>query len=94
MAARKDHLNASCGISRRAMLRHATGGAGATALLAAALPVRAQTKIAVATAGYQDSGQNGQTCAACTHFIAPSSCKLVEGTISPQGWCKLFAQKG
>ena len=29
-----------------------------------------------------------------THFIAESgSCKLVEGKISPDGWCTLWAKK-
>ena len=26
-------------------------------------------------------------------FEAPSSCKTVDGTISPQGWCMVYAKK-
>jgi hypothetical protein len=42
---------------------------------------------------YQDQPKNGQVCATCTHFVAPSGCVLVEGTISPGGWCSLYAPK-
>jgi hypothetical protein len=27
----------------------------------------------------------------CTFFEAPKSCKVVEGDISRDGWCKVFA---
>jgi hypothetical protein len=30
-------------------------------------------------------------CATCTLFAAPRSCKVVEGDISPNGWCKSYA---
>jgi hypothetical protein len=26
-------------------------------------------------------------------FEAPNSCKTVEGTISPEGWCMVYAKK-
>jgi hypothetical protein len=26
-------------------------------------------------------------------FEAPSSCKTVDGTVSPQGWCMVYAKK-
>ena len=43
---------------------------------------------------YQTEPKNGQKCDGCMHFIAGSnSCKLVEGQISPDGWCTLWAQK-
>ncbi|WP_300443821.1 high-potential iron-sulfur protein [Zoogloea sp.] len=35
-----------------------------------------------------------QRCAACLHFNAESNtCKLVEGQISPNGWCDLWTKK-
>lgn len=61
------------------------------------LPVRAKSqasKIPKTTAAYQDNPNNGQSCSGCGHFMAPASCALVDGTVSPQGWCKLFVQKG
>jgi hypothetical protein len=43
---------------------------------------------------YQTQPKNGQKCDGCLHFIAGSnSCKLVEGQISPDGWCTQWFQK-
>jgi len=44
-----------------------------------------------ASVNYTDkaSMQNSR-CDACRHFTKPRGCKLVEGDISPGGWCKLF----
>jgi hypothetical protein len=85
------NLNVSASmLSRRRII---IGSAGVAAGL---LSVRANSqtpKIPKATAGYQDSPNNGQSCSGCEHFMAPASCALVDGAVSPQGWCKLFAQK-
>jgi hypothetical protein len=52
------------------------------------------TKVTQASVQYQDQPKGDQKCDGCLHFIAASnSCKLVEGTISPEGWCVLWAQK-
>lgn len=43
---------------------------------------------------YQTEPRNGQKCGECQYFIADSnSCKLVEGQISPDGWCTLWTKK-
>ena len=43
---------------------------------------------------YQTEPRNGQKCDGCQYFIADSnSCKLVEGQISPDGWCTLWTKK-
>ncbi len=44
-------------------------------------------------AHYQDEPKNGQRCADCTHFVEPNACKLVAGTIAPNGYCVLFHAK-
>ena len=36
------------------------------------------------------AAMRNQRCDACRHFIKPSGCTLVEGSIAPGGWCKLF----
>jgi len=41
-------------------------------------------------AGYQDSPKDIRMCATCTLFEPPKSCKVVEGDVSPNGWCKAF----
>jgi hypothetical protein len=52
------------------------------------------TKVTQASVQYQAQPKGDQKCDGCLHFIAESnSCKLVEGTISPEGWCVLWAQK-
>jgi hypothetical protein len=42
---------------------------------------------------YMAQPNKGAKCADCVNFEAPSSCKAVAGTISPNGWCLLFAHK-
>ena len=43
---------------------------------------------------YQDKpGKSGQKCSGCKFFKAPSSCSVVTGTISPNGWCVAWAKK-
>lgn len=51
-------------------------------------------KASQASVQYQDQPKDGKKCAACMHFVAESNtCKLVEGKISPSGWCVLWTQK-
>jgi hypothetical protein len=46
----------------------------------------AAAKLAQAAASYQDGPKDDQ-------FQQPSSCQLVEGTISSSGWCKFWIKK-
>jgi hypothetical protein len=48
-------------------------------------------KLSKQQAEYQDSPKGIQMCATCTLFVAPHSCKVVEGDVSPNGWCKSYA---
>jgi hypothetical protein len=81
-------------ISRRRML---TIAAGATSIGAATIigtPTQAQAaKVSQKAVKYQDTPKGEQHCDNCLHFEAPSSCKLVDGAISPQGWCMIYAKK-
>jgi hypothetical protein len=58
-----------------------------------ALGQQTPQKIDKKTAMYQDFPKNGQSCAICFAFEPPAACKLVAGTISPTGWCQLYAPK-
>ena len=40
---------------------------------------------------YQDSPRGIAMCATCTLFVEPRGCKVVDGEISPNGWCKEYA---
>jgi hypothetical protein len=53
------------------------------------------TKVSQASVQYQPQPRGEQRCANCMHFIADSNtCKRVEGTISPEGWCVIWANVG
>lgn len=52
-----------------------------------------QPKISKAQAKYQDKPMGEQKCEGCAHFMAPDSCKLVEGMVSPSGWCSLYVAR-
>lgn len=70
----------------------------AIALLAGACPLvgsarenrPAQPKLTKAQAEYQDTPKGILMCATCTLFVRPSSCKVVEGDVKPEGWCSAF----
>jgi hypothetical protein len=69
---------------------------GTLALVASALTysaisrAQAQQKMSKREAEYQDSPKDIRMCATCTLFEPPKSCKVVEGDVSPNGWCKAF----
>jgi hypothetical protein len=77
------------------MLRGATAYAGGAAIVAVSIASAAAQsgKMSKQAAQYQDGPKSGQKCLDCALYIQPSSCKLVDGTISPVGWCKFFAKK-
>ena len=79
-------------ITRRvALLRSAGCAAGAAALL---LPVRqAAAKMAQKSVGYQDSPKDDQQCSNCSLFREPNSCTIIDGEISPRGWCRFWVKK-
>ena len=78
---------AAGGLLRRNLLSVLASG---IAVGLAAAGASAQQKVSQADAAYQDRPKNGLTCAACTLFRPPRSCEVVEGDISPNGWCKFF----
>lgn len=52
------------------------------------------SKAPQASVQYQTQPKGEQKCNECMHFIAESnSCKLVEGEISPDGWCSLWTMR-
>jgi hypothetical protein len=78
--------------SRRIVLLRSAGcAAGAAALL---LPLRqAKAKMKQPAAAYQDTPKGDQQCSNCSLFQEPNECTLVEGNISPAGWCKFWVKK-
>ena len=85
--------NDSPRLSRRALLVASMAAGAAAAGVGQAL---AQEKISKKDALYQDHphGQQGvQRCEICLQFRPPNQCALVEGEISPKGYCQFFAAK-
>jgi hypothetical protein len=81
-------LSISSGLLRRQVLWAAFLGAAAAGT--AFSPAAAQQKMSKSEAEYQDEPKNGLACAACTLFRPPRACQVVEGDISPAGWCRFF----
>lgn len=79
-------------VSRRDFLNIATVGTGA--VLAIGLTSSpAQAKVPQKVVSYQPSPKGKQSCATCGLFVPQTSCKLVDGTVAPQGWCTLYQPK-
>jgi hypothetical protein len=54
----------------------------------------ATPKLAKAGVKYQAQPKGAQKCSLCTNYIAASkTCQRVEGAVSPDGWCVLWAKK-
>jgi len=80
-------------VSRRSLLHGAVCAGGAAAILAVTAN-RAAAKMAKGGVGYTDSSaKNGQSCSNCAPFEPPNGCRIVDGTISPKGWCKVWQRK-
>lgn len=77
------------GITRRRAL---FAVAAATPALALMTDV-ADAKIQQASVKYQTEPKDGKQCSDCNFFVAPNSCKQVDGTISPTGYCLLWVKK-
>ena len=81
-------------LQRRAFFRGAaTIAAAAAAATVIPIKVARAQKASKESLKYQDTPKNGQECDACVYWQPPKSCVLVEGDISPKGWCTAFNPK-
>src|SRR4051812_34158663 len=85
---------------RRSLLKRAAllvTGLAATPLMQTI--ARAAEKLQKATVNYQDKPKNSKDCDDCMHFVAGATsdaigtCKVVDGAISPHGYCSAFTPK-
>ena len=76
--------------SRRAVLGAALQGISG-ALLFQIAAAQAADKMTRAQAEYQDTPNGIYSCGLCSLFEAPNGCKVVEGEVGKDGWCKAFA---
>ncbi len=85
-------------VSRRTLLKGAVVVTGIA--LASAFTGKARAaKSSKASVKYQDKPKGDQQCSKCKFFIpgetpkAEGTCQVVEGSISPQGWCTAYVKK-
>lgn len=90
--------------SRRAVLRGALAVGcslivpialfSSPAISADAVAPAATKKVVKASVQYQAQPKGELKCSKCANYIAESkTCKLVDGPISPEGWCSLWTKK-
>ena len=84
-----------CKLSRRSVLKRGALLAGAvlTASLVPDNAALAQQKATKEAMKYQDKPNGEKQCSNCLQFVAPGSCKVVEGTVSPSGYCIAWVKK-
>lgn len=78
----------SCWSRRTAIGAFLGGTAGALLRVGGA---HAADKMTRAQAEYQDTPNGLYSCGMCSLFEAPDGCKVVEGEVGKDGWCKAFA---
>lgn len=80
-------------VSRRVVLQGVASAIFATPITLEATYPALAAKMSKASVGYQNNPKGSQSCANCKLFVPPSSCTLVEGPISPHGWCRLWVKR-
>jgi hypothetical protein len=84
-------ITRSVPLCRREVLQYVLGAAGSVAICnATPNPAAAAPKISKKAVAYQDHPDGDKECAKCAQFQPPDACKMVEGSISPQGSCRIF----
>jgi hypothetical protein len=76
--------------TRRRVLGAMLGVVDAVGAATAQAQAQVRQKLTRAEAEYQDTPQDIRMCATCSLFLPPKGCKVVEGDVKPEGWCKLF----
>lgn len=72
-------------------MTHAAVGVVSAGLLFRTSQAAASDKMTRQQAQYQDTPNSIYSCGLCTLFEPPNACKVVEGEVSKDGWCKAFA---
>ena len=86
-------------LSRRIWLKNVGVGLAVSPWVASSARAQEEGKASKEAMRYQDKPNNGQRCEACVQFIpgpkpgADATCKIVDGPISPNGWCIEFIKK-
>ena len=87
-------MNRTSRHSRRGLLQSvALLASGPLIAFLSAEDALAQQKASKESMKYQDKPNGDKQCSNCAQFVAPDGCKVVAGTISPQGYCLAWAKK-
>jgi hypothetical protein len=79
-------------LTRRSLLRRILDAVGAAAILSARPNAASPAiKISQKAVAYQDHPEGDKRCEKCAQFQPPNECKMVDGSINPQGYCRIFA---
>jgi hypothetical protein len=81
--------------SRRSILKYAglLAGAAVASGPAGVRDALAQQKASKEAMKYQDKPNGEMKCSNCLQFVPPNGCKVVEGNVSPEGYCIAWAKK-
>lgn len=80
-------------LSRRGLLRAAIVGGGLVFAAAIVSPTEASAKVSQRSVAYRGAPNGTARCVNCALWQPPAACKVVEGVISPNGWCSIYAPK-
>jgi len=80
--------------NRRSVLRTGLTILAGGVLASTAAQAADDSKVEQSVVQYQTSPKDGAMCSGCANFVAPNACKVVSGSISPNGWCVAYAPKG
>ncbi len=81
----------SAAISRRTLLVGSIAAGSVPLLLAT--KANATVKVSQAAVHFEAAANTDHNCGACRHFMAPSSCRFVEGTVSSDCSCWIWTSK-
>ncbi len=77
-------------LSRRALLLGTAGAASTTAFLSMSSKTASAQKLSQRVVAYQDHPDGDKRCDRCARFQPPAACSIVDGTVSPDGYCTFF----
>jgi hypothetical protein len=82
-------------LSRRSVLKGAAllASAALTAEIVPSKEALAQQKASQEAMQYHDKPNGDKRCSNCLSFIPSGSCMIVEGAVSPNGYCLAWAKK-
>ena len=81
-------------LARRLLLRSAVEIAGMACLLEVlAETAMASPKLSQQAVAYQSHPAGDKRCDRCVQFQPPNACKIVDGPINPDGYCKFFVPR-